>query len=34
MSKTSANDDEAKHSTKKGPEEVAAKQNKVQGEET
>jgi hypothetical protein len=34
MSKISANDDEAKHSTKKGPEEVAAKQNKVQGEET
>jgi hypothetical protein len=32
-SETSA-DDEAKHNTKKGPEEVAAKQNKAQGEET
>jgi hypothetical protein len=32
-SETSA-DDEAKHGTKKGPEEVAAKQNKAQGEET
>jgi hypothetical protein len=27
-------DDEAKHDTEKGPEEVAAKQNKAQGEET
>jgi hypothetical protein len=27
-------DDEAKHSMKKGPEEVAVKQNKAQGEET
>jgi hypothetical protein len=33
-SETSANDDEAKHSTEKGHEEVAAKQNKTQGEET
>jgi hypothetical protein len=32
-SETSA-DDEAKHDTEKGPEEVAAKQNKAQGEET
>jgi hypothetical protein len=29
-----ANDDEAKHSTKKGTKEVALKQNKAQGEET
>jgi hypothetical protein len=29
-----ANDDEAKHSTEKGPEEVAMKQNKAQGKET
>jgi hypothetical protein len=27
-------DDEAKHDTEKGPEEVAVKQNKAQGEET
>jgi hypothetical protein len=33
-SETSANDDEAKHSTEKDLEEVAAKQNKAQGEET
>jgi hypothetical protein len=26
-------DDEAKHDTEKGPEEVAVKQNKAQGEE-
>jgi hypothetical protein len=30
---TSTND-EAKHDTEKGPEEVAAKKNKAQGEET
>jgi hypothetical protein len=33
-SDTLANDDEAKHSTKKGTKEVALKQNKAQGEET
>jgi hypothetical protein len=33
-SETSTNDDEAKHIREKGPEEVAAKQNKAQGEET
>jgi hypothetical protein len=33
-SETLANDNEAKHSTEKGPEEVVAKQNKAQDEET
>jgi hypothetical protein len=31
---TLANDDEAKHSTEKGPEEIAVKQNRAQGEKT
>jgi hypothetical protein len=33
-SETLANDDEAKHSTEKGPEEIAVKQNRAQGEKT
>jgi hypothetical protein len=33
-SETLTNDDEAKHSMERGPEEVVEKQNKAQGEET